>query len=75
MYLKALEAAKEQGGKMLVPGGVLQGEAYASGCYVKPAIVEARPDMPIVQQETFAPILYVMRYSGDIARPSPSRTT
>jgi aldehyde dehydrogenase (NAD+) len=67
-YLKALEAAKEQGGKMLVPGGVLQGEAYASGCYVKPAIVEARPDMPIVQQETFAPILYVMRYSGDIAK-------
>jgi aldehyde dehydrogenase (NAD+) len=58
----------EQGGKMLVEGGVLQGEAYESGCYVKPAIVEAKPDMPIVQEETFAPILYVMRYSGDIAK-------
>jgi aldehyde dehydrogenase (NAD+) len=46
MYLKALEAAKEQGGKVLVEGGVLSGEGYESGCYVKPAIVEAKPDMP-----------------------------
>jgi aldehyde dehydrogenase (NAD+) len=66
MYLKALGAAKEQGGKILVEGGVLTGEKYQSGCYVKPAIVEATPDMAIVQQETFAPILYVMRYSGDV---------
>ena len=66
MYLKALDAAKQQGGKVLVEGGVLTGEKYQSGCYVKPAIVEATPDMAIVQQETFAPILYVMRYTGDV---------
>jgi len=66
MYLKALEAAKEQGGRIVVEGGVLEGAGYESGCYVRPAIVEARPDMPIVQEETFAPILYLLRYSGDI---------
>ncbi len=65
-YLKALEAAKDQGGKAIVEGGVLTGDAYATGCFVKPAIVEARPDMPIVQEETFAPILYLLRYSGDV---------
>ncbi|HQV40066.1 MAG: aldehyde dehydrogenase family protein [Flavobacteriales bacterium] len=68
MYLKALDAAKEQGGKILVEGGVLTGAKYESGCYVKPAIVEASPDMAIVKQETFAPILYVMRYSGDVTK-------
>ncbi|MBP8822016.1 MAG: aldehyde dehydrogenase family protein [Flavobacteriales bacterium] len=66
MYSAALDAAKKQGGKMLVDGGVLTGEQYASGCYVKPAIVEATPDMDIVKEETFAPILYVMRYKGDV---------
>ena len=66
MYLSALEHAKDQGGKILVEGGVLDGKGYESGCYVKPAIVEAKPDMHIVQEETFAPILYLLRYSGDI---------
>lgn len=66
LYLKALEAAKAQGGHMLVEGGVLTGEGYGTGCYVKPAIVEATPDMAIVQQETFAPILYLLRYNGDM---------
>ncbi|MBS1582675.1 MAG: aldehyde dehydrogenase family protein [Bacteroidetes bacterium] len=66
LYTKALEAAKAQGGSVLVEGGVLSGEGYESGCYVKPAIVEARPDMPIVQDETFAPILYLLTYAGDI---------
>ena len=47
---------------MLVPGGVLKGEGYESGCYVKPAIAEASNDMEIVQHETFAPILYLMKY-------------
>jgi len=61
-YQKALEAIKNQGGKMLVPGGVLKGKKYASGCYVLPCIAEVRNDMPIVQTETFAPILYVMPY-------------
>ena len=66
MYLNALKAAKEQGGTMAVEGGVLNGVGFESGCYVKPAIVEARPDMHIVQEETFAPILYLLRYSGDV---------
>lgn len=62
-YLNALKAAKEQGAKILVEGGVLEGAGYESGCYVKPCIVEASPDLPIVQTETFAPILYIMKYS------------
>ena len=66
MYLHALEAAKAQGGRILVEGGVLEGPGYESGCYVKPAVVEAKPDMEIVQEETFAPILYLLRYSGDL---------
>ncbi|MCW5899752.1 MAG: aldehyde dehydrogenase family protein [Flavobacteriales bacterium] len=65
-YLKALEAANAQGGSILVEGGVLEGAGYESGCYVRPAIVEANADMPIVQEETFAPILYLLRYSGDV---------
>ncbi len=67
LYTKALNAANEQGGNVLVEGGVLSGNGYESGCYVKPAIVEARPDMHIVQEETFAPILYLLKYSGDVA--------
>lgn len=66
MYRNALEAAVQQGGTMLVKGDVLSGDRYASGCYVRPAIVEAKPEMDIVKQETFAPILYVMRYSGGV---------
>ncbi len=65
-YSKALATIKAQGGKFLVEGGVLSGPRYESGCYVKPAIAEVTPDMPIVQEETFAPILYVMRYKGGI---------
>jgi aldehyde dehydrogenase (NAD+) len=61
-YQKALEAIKNQGGKMLVPGGVLKGRKYGSGCYVLPCIAEVTNDLPIVQSETFAPILYVMSY-------------
>lgn len=61
-YQKALEAIEQQGGRMLVKGGVLKGKKYASGCYVMPAIAEVKNDMPIVQHETFAPILYVMPY-------------
>jgi aldehyde dehydrogenase (NAD+) len=61
-YLNAIEQAKAQGGKVLVEGGVLTGEQYTSGCYVKPCIIEASNDMAIVQHETFAPILYVMSY-------------
>ena len=63
MYLTAIEKAKSEGGKVLVDGGVLSGEGYESGCYVKPVIIEAQNHFDIVQEETFAPILYVMKYS------------
>ncbi len=66
MYSKALEKAVAEGGNIIVDGGVLSGEGYESGCYVKPAIVEAENHFEIVQHETFAPILYIMKYSGDI---------
>ncbi|MBL7792737.1 MAG: aldehyde dehydrogenase family protein [Saprospiraceae bacterium] len=61
-YLHALSQIKEQGGRMIVEGGVLEGEAYASGCYVKPCIAEVENHYPIVQHETFAPILYLIKY-------------
>ncbi|MFA5573973.1 MAG: aldehyde dehydrogenase family protein [Brumimicrobium sp.] len=66
MYVDAIEKAKKEGGKILAEGGVLSGEGYESGCYVKPVIIEAKNEYEIVQHETFAPILYVMKYSGDV---------
>jgi len=62
MYSNALAQAKKQGAKILVKGEVLSGRGYMSGCYVKPAIIEADNEMQIVQTETFAPILYIMKY-------------
>jgi len=61
-YLNAIEKAKAEGGKIIVEGGVLSGDGYESGCYVKPCVIEAGNDFKIVQEETFAPILYVMKY-------------
>lgn len=66
MYQKALEAVEKEGGKLLIPGGVLSGDQYQSGCYVKPAIVEAENHFKMVQEETFAPILYLIKYKGAI---------
>lgn len=65
-YLAAIEKAKAEGGNVLVEGGVLSGEGYESGCYVKPAIIEAENHFEIVQHETFAPILYLMKYEGEV---------
>ena len=62
-YLSSIEACKQQGGKFLIAGGVLDGPGYESGCYVKPCIAEVTNDLPIVQHETFAPILYLIKYS------------
>ena len=62
MYLAAIEKCKAEGGKFLVEGGVLKGKGYESGCYVKPCIAEAKNSFEIVQHETFAPILYIMKY-------------
>lgn len=66
MYEHALTAAVKEGGKIIVEGGVLEGLGYESGCYVKPAIIEAANHFQIVQHETFAPILYIMKYSGGV---------
>jgi len=63
MYLNAIEKAKEEGGTVLIEGEVLNGSGYESGCYVKPVIIEAKNDFEIVQNETFAPILYLMSYT------------
>ena len=66
IYSKALDKVVEEGGNIIVEGGILEGEGYESGCYVKPAIAEAKPDFHIVQEETFAPILYLLKYSGPV---------
>ncbi|MDX1766919.1 MAG: aldehyde dehydrogenase family protein [Arenibacter troitsensis] len=66
MYQKALKKVVEEGGKLIVEGGVLEGAGYESGCYVKPAIAEANNNFEIVQHETFAPVLYLLKYSGDV---------
>ena len=66
MYQKALEKVVAEGGKILVEGGILSGEGYESGCYVKPAIAEADNSFEIVQHETFAPVLYLLKYSGGV---------
>lgn len=66
MYQAALDKVVEEGGNLVVEGGVLSGEGYESGCYVKPAIAEASNEFEIVQHETFAPVLYLLKYSGSI---------
>ncbi|CAL2080265.1 aldehyde dehydrogenase family protein [Tenacibaculum sp. 190524A02b] len=66
MYKTALSKVVEEGGNIVVEGGVLEGEGYESGCYVKPAIAEASNEFEIVQHETFAPVLYLLKYSGDV---------
>ena len=63
MYLKAISGVQKEGGVVVVEGGVLSGADYSSGCYVKPVIVEAKNNYKSVQTETFAPILYLLKYS------------
>ncbi len=62
MYLAAIENCKKENGKFVVEGGVLEGDGYESGCYVKPCVAEVKPDFKIVKHETFAPILYLLKY-------------
>lgn len=62
MYQQAIEKGISEGAKFVVEGGVLQGEQYASGCYVKPCVAEVENHYEIVQEETFAPILYLIKY-------------
>ncbi|MFN4313491.1 MAG: aldehyde dehydrogenase family protein [Chitinophagaceae bacterium] len=63
-YLESVEACKKEGGRFVVEAGVLEGEGYESGCYVKPCIAEVEPGFRIVQHETFAPILYLLKYDS-----------
>lgn len=63
IYSDAIDKVKASGGNMVIDGGVLSGEGYESGCYVKPCVAEVDNDWEIVQHETFAPILYLIRYS------------
>ncbi|AHM61651.1 NAD-dependent aldehyde dehydrogenase [Flammeovirgaceae bacterium 311] len=62
-YQNTIEKVKAEGAKTVVEGGVLEGAGYESGCYVKPAIFEVEPHYEMVQHETFAPILYLMKYN------------
>lgn len=61
-FVKAQEEVVREGGKIVYGGQVLEGEGYESGCYVVPCIAEAENYYQIVQEETFAPILYLIRY-------------
>ncbi|GHN01116.1 aldehyde dehydrogenase [Cytophagales bacterium WSM2-2] len=62
IYNNALSKIEVEGGKFLVKGGKLSGKGYESGCYVRPAIAEVKNHFEIVQAETFAPILYLIKY-------------
>lgn len=62
MYIDAIEKGKKEGARFVVEGGVLSGDQYSSGCYVKPCVAEVENHFEIVQEETFAPILYLIKY-------------
>ncbi len=66
-FLEAIEKVKNEGGKVLIGGEKLTGKDYSSGCFVYPAVVEAKNSYAIVQEETFAPILYLIKYTGKVA--------
>ncbi len=65
-YKNTIKQVKEQGGSFLIPGRVLGGKKYSSGCYVKPCVAEVKSNLSIIQHETFAPILYIMKYKGNL---------
>ncbi len=67
-FIDALEAGKEQGCRLIYGGKALSGAGYESGCYVVPAIVEAENHFPIVQKETFGPLLYLIKYKGEVSQ-------
>jgi aldehyde dehydrogenase (NAD+) len=63
-YLNAIEKVQTEGGKVITGGEVLSGEGFESGCFVTPCIAEVENHFEIVQEETFAPLLYMIKYSG-----------
>ncbi|GAB2566968.1 L-piperidine-6-carboxylate dehydrogenase [Spirosoma areae] len=62
-YQAAVREIREQGGQFVVEPGLVEGPGFESGCYVRPCIAEAKNEWPVVQRETFAPILYLLKYS------------
>ncbi|MCB8994220.1 MAG: aldehyde dehydrogenase family protein [Bacteroidales bacterium] len=64
VFTKAIESLKKEGGKIIFGGEVLSGPGYEAGTYVVPAIAEAENHYHIVQEETFAPLLYLMKYKS-----------
>jgi aldehyde dehydrogenase (NAD+) len=63
-FLSAREEIVKEGGKIIYGGSVLEGEGYESGCYVVPCLAEVINDFSIVKEETFAPILYLIKYKN-----------
>ncbi len=66
LFKDALKKVKTEGGNVIYGGEVMEGEGFESGCYVRPAIVEAENQYEIVQEETFAPILYLIKYKNSV---------
>jgi aldehyde dehydrogenase (NAD+) len=65
-YHQALDRVRKAGGRVLYGGNAIGGPGFESGCYVEPTLAEAENHWEIVQEETFAPILYLIRYSGGV---------
>ncbi len=63
-FTEAIQIAQAQGGKILFGGQVMKGKGYESGCYVQPCMIEVKGNLHIVKEETFAPILYLMKYKN-----------
>ncbi len=63
-FFAAIERVKKEGGKIIFGGELMTGEGFESGCYVQPCIAEASGNLPIVCDETFAPLLYMMKYTS-----------
>ena len=68
IYNQTLNQIEIEGGEWLIPGEVLLSKELESNCYVKPAIAIIDNDAQIVHQETFAPILYLIKYNGDVTK-------
>ena len=64
MYKEAILKVKDEGAKTIIDGEELEGKGYQSGCYVTPAIFEVKNNYETVQSETFAPILYLVKYKN-----------
>lgn len=67
-YQKTIKSIRKQGGTILFGGKVLRGGEFTSLCYVEPTLIEVSTQSPIVREETFAPILYLIRYEGEVEK-------